>query len=108
MTTKKATKMKFGSKELKKYLEKKRGPLTFGKLLESHRKCEGWTQEELGEKLGISKAKICDYEKGRRIPSAKKAYEFALVFGMNEPYWVKLALQDQFKAQNLNLKVSIA
>ena len=108
MTTRKRTEIKFGRNELKKYLEKKRGLLSFGRLLESHRKCEGWTQEELGKKLKISKANICDFEKGRRIPSAKKAYEMALVFAVCESLWIQLAFQDQLREQKLNFKVSVA
>ena len=108
MTTKKKNYSTFGPEELTRYLKKKRGPITFGRLLESHRKCEGWTQEELGKKIGVSKSKICDFEKGREIPSVKKAYEMALVFGVYEPLWVQYALQDQFRKQKIKLKVSVA
>ena len=32
----------------------------------------GFTQEELAEKLGVSKASICQWENGRTRPSIKK------------------------------------
>ena len=110
MTTRKISKkIKYGVKELKKELEKERGPMTFGLLLEVHRKCEELTQEELGKMVGLSGANICDFRKRvEKIPSAKRAYAIAEALGMYEPFWVEMAIQDQLREQNLNLKVSIA
>ena len=72
MTIRKVSKkVKFGVKELKKQLEKERGPMTFGLLLEVHRKCEELTLEELGKMVGLSGANICDLEKGRKYPLPK-------------------------------------
>ncbi len=40
------------------------------------------SQENLGEKLGgLSRGIICDYEKGRRIPSVEKAAAIAKSLG---------------------------
>ena len=109
MTTKKLKKKKFyGLKEFSKDLEKERGPMTFGRLLASHRKCEELTQEEMGKMVGLSKANICDLEKGRKIPSAKRAYDLAEALGMCGKQWVEMAIQDQLREQDLDLKVSIA
>ena len=110
MTTKKKTtkKISYGVKEFKKELEKEMGQMTFGRFLEAHRQCEGLTQEELGTMIGVSGANICDLEKGRKIPSAKRAHDIAYALGMYEPFWVEIALQDQLKQQGLNYKVSIA
>jgi putative transcriptional regulator len=40
------------------------------------------TQEELGKKLGLSKAAVCAIERGRTIPSLFRAWQIAKVFGM--------------------------
>ena len=106
--TSKKRKSFYGVEELERDLENERRPMTFGRLLESHRKCEEWTQEELGKKLGISRASMCDLEKGRKIPSPSRAYMIASVFEVWEPLWVQYALQDQLRQHGLDLKVSIA
>ena len=98
---------KYTTSKWEKELEKERGPLTFGILLESHRKCEGMTQQELGDLLGISKASVCDLEKSRKIPSPSRAFEIASVFGVLPSLWVEIALQDHFEERGLKLKVSI-
>ena len=96
---------KYGVKEL----EKERGPVTFAKLIHSYRLAEGMTQEDLGEKLGgLSRGVICDYEKGRRIPTAEKAAEIAQLLGEIESYWIQVALQDYLREHELNYKVKLA
>mgnify|MGYP005863090465 CR=1 FL=1 len=54
-------------------IEKEHGPLTFGWALWSHRKCEDMIQKEFARLLGITPASLCDLERGRRIPSVKRA-----------------------------------
>ena len=43
--------------------------MIIGEKLKIARKNKGWTQQELGNKLWISKVSICGYEKGTRIPT---------------------------------------
>lgn len=53
----------------RKYLEKLRGePLTFGRMIKSMRQCDELTQVELAEKMGISKAYLCDIENNILTP----------------------------------------
>ena len=115
MTTKKLNKMTklrskkiYGLEDFERDLIKEHGPITFGRLLESHRKCEELTQEELGKKIGISRANICDLEKGRVIPSVKRAADIADALGLVKSVWIELALQDHLREQGFNFKVSIA
>ena len=114
MTTRKVSKKTtlkrkifYGFEEFEKDMEKERGPLTFGRLLESHRKCEELTQEELGKIIGLSRGNICDLEKGRKIPSAKRAYALAKALGMSGKLWIEIALQDQLRENNFDYKVSV-
>ena len=58
--------------------------------------------------VGLSGANICDLEKERKISSAKRAWKIAEALQMHGPYWVQVALQDQLREQELNLKVSVA
>lgn len=89
------------------YLESEYGPLYFSDLLKAHRNGEELTQEELATKLKISKQKICDYEKGRRLPSMETVVKWAKK--LNEPHeiWVKAYLQQQVDDANLKLKVDV-
>ena len=47
------------------------------------RKNEGWTQEELGEKLGVTKVTISSYERGTRQPNPKMLNALATLFGVS-------------------------
>lgn len=98
------TNNKYGLKEL----EKEHGPLTFGDALESYRLGEEISQAEMAKKIGISPQSLCDIEKGRRIPTPKRAARIARVIGEPEIFWVKLALQDELRKENLNFNVSLS
>jgi transcriptional regulator with XRE-family HTH domain len=48
---------------------KKRKRTDFGNALALWRRESGLTQEELGQKSGLTGAHICHFERGRRIPT---------------------------------------
>ncbi len=100
MTTKKA---RYGHKEL----ERDFGPLTFADLLVSHRQGEEYSQVEMAGILGISRQNLCDYEKGRKIPSPRKAAEMAEVLGFGISTFVQVALQDQLRRDGVDLVVDV-
>lgn len=89
-------------------LEKAYGPLTFGKLLLAHREGEEIGQEEMAHLLGISRQSLCDLEKGRRIPTPKRAAEIAQKLGMLSESFITLALQDRLREDHLDYEVSLA
>jgi transcriptional regulator with XRE-family HTH domain len=89
-------------------MDKEFGPLTFGNALESYRKGEELSQSALAKVLGISPQSLCDLEKGRRIPSVKRAAKIAQLIGMSEKTWVKLAIQDMLRDADLEYNVSVA
>ncbi len=88
-------------------LEEEFGPLYFCDLLKAHRLGEELTQEELANKLGISKQKVCDYEKGRRLPSMDSVVKWAKKLKEPQEIWVKAYLQQQVDEANLKLKVNV-
>lgn len=45
------------------------------------RRERGWTQRELGERLGVSRQTVIAIEKGRFDPSLPLAFRIARVFG---------------------------
>ena len=95
-------------KSATKKLEKMFGPLTIASLLLSTRKTDEITQAAMAKKLGISQQRLCDFEKGRRLPSAKFAVKFAKKLGLHPETLVEILLQDQLRRENVNFKVSVA
>ncbi len=83
-------KKKNGTKEL----EKEIGGLTFGKLLESHRKAEELSQKDFAEFLGITASSLCDLEKGRKIPSPLRAAIIAKKLKVSQSLSMEVALQN--------------
>ena len=91
-----------------KDLEKDYGPLTFSDLLLIQREDKGWTQTRMADALEISRQKLCDLEKGRRLPSVKTVAKWAKKMKQPQEVWVQIVLQDQLRRDKLKLKVSVA
>lgn len=81
--------------------------VTFGKLLEAIRLGEKVSQVVFAKKLQVSKAHLCDIEKGRRFVSPERAAKFARRLGFSEARFVKLAVQDQLNEAGLKLRIEI-
>ena len=97
------TKKWFGLRDL----EKKHGPITLGLFLSAFREAEGLSQAEYAKKLGLSRANLCDIEKGRRIASPERAAKIAKAMGVPETALIQLALQDKLREVNLDYKVEL-
>ena len=91
-----------------KELEKLRGgPLLFKEMLHSLRTSEEVSQVELAALAGTTKAKICDFEKGRRVPTIELGAKLAIALGHSEALFVKKILEEQIKEADLNLKIKV-
>ena len=97
------TKNKYGIRSL----ERRYGRLTFSKFLVSWRKSENLSQIEFAKKLGISKANLCDLEKGRKRVSPGRAAKIAKKLGLPPAGLIQLALQDMLNAQRLDYYVEV-
>ena len=89
------------------FLERIAGPLTLGRFIEAIRQGEEWSQTKMGRRLGISRAHLCDIEKGRRTVSPERAARFARVLGYSEAQMVELALQDMINHAGLRMAVAV-
>jgi transcriptional regulator with XRE-family HTH domain len=87
---------------------RKYGPLTFAEILSGDRLCNEISQKDFAKKLRISPANLCDLEKGRKIPSPRRAADIAKRLGMSEALFVQVALQDALRAAKLPYTVSLA
>lgn len=85
----------------------RKAPLVFKDLLYSVRRTEEISQVELAKKAGTSKAKICDFEKGRRIPTLELAAKLAKALGHSEALFVAKIIEEQLQEANLKLKVKV-
>jgi DNA-binding XRE family transcriptional regulator len=89
-------------------IEKQFGPLTFGRLLKSHRLGEELTQVEMAKLLKISKQSLNDLEHGRKVPSIRRAVQIAKKMEVMEELVVQLILQDHVRREKLNFTVSVS
>jgi transcriptional regulator with XRE-family HTH domain len=59
------------------------GDNVYGKKLKQLRKIEGWTQEEVANKIGVSKQTYSHYENEKRRPGLDLIRELAEVYQVN-------------------------
>ncbi|OUR96707.1 hypothetical protein A9Q84_10215 [Halobacteriovorax marinus] len=95
------------SKAIKELESIRKGPLAFKDLLHSVRITEAFSQVELAKKVGTTKSKICDFEKGRRNPSLELGSKLAKVLGHSEALFVSKLIEEQIKDANLKLKIKV-
>ena len=70
------------------------GYMTFGRMLASLRKCDEISQVALAKKVKMSRAMLCDVEKGRRSVSLKLAKKLAKAMGYSEQQFAAKVLED--------------
>lgn len=93
--------------DAKKHLEKKFGAMTFGMFLRSMREGDELSLSEFAAKLELSRANLCDLEKGRKIPSPERAARIAAHLGVPERVLIQLALQDTLRVAKLHYEIEI-
>lgn len=84
------------------------GPLTFGRMINSIRLCDEYSQVEFAKLLGISKSHLCDIEKGRKSVSPGRAVRWAQILGYSERQFVRLSLQQMLDEANIEMEVKVA
>ncbi|PJA19647.1 MAG: XRE family transcriptional regulator [Deltaproteobacteria bacterium CG_4_10_14_0_2_um_filter_43_8] len=108
LTSRRFINMNTKKSNARKFIEKKRRVrLSFGEMLTSLRECDEMTQVEMAKKLGISRAHLCDIEKGRRQVTAERAADFAQKLGYSVNQFVALALEDHLHKLGLKLKIEV-
>ena len=95
------------SKAVKELEKIRKGPLKFKDLLLSLRSTEEMSQVDLAKKVKTTKTRICDFEKGRRLPSLELAAKLARALGHSEALFVSKIIEEQIKGAKLKLKVKI-
>ncbi len=88
-------------------LEVKFGPMTVALYIKSFREADEVSQTEFAKKLKISRANLCDIEKGRKLVSAERAVRFAKYLKVPEMTLIRLALQDLLREAQLNYRIEL-
>jgi len=94
-------------KEAGKLFEKIRGPFSFATYMLGIRTTLGLTQVEMAKKLGISKAALCEIEKGRTLVSPQAASRYARKAGFSETLALEACFQDQLRKANIKRRIKI-
>lgn len=63
------------------------------KIVENRKK-NGWSQEELAEKLGVSRQSVSKWESAQAVPDLKKILQLSELFGVTTDYLVKDELEE--------------
>ena len=58
------------------------------KIIENRKKC-GWSQEELADKLGVSRQSVSKWESAQAVPDMKKIVQMSKVFGVSTDYLLR-------------------
>lgn len=76
------------------FMEKNFGKLTFARALKANRLASGLLQEQLADKVKLSKMAISSYETGKELPSAETAKKLAKALKMDFRMYEVLIVQD--------------
>ena len=89
------------------FMNKERGPMTFGAFLSGVRTSMDLTQSELASRLKVSRAMICDIEKGRVAVSPTLASRIAREGGFPETLAIKYCVEDQLRRAKIRAHFEI-
>ena len=76
-------------------------------MIASVRVADEIPQAELARRVGISRANLCDIEKGRRSVTVKRAVQFARILGYSVNQFVAVAVEDQLRKAGLKVRVRL-
>lgn len=63
------------------------------KIIQLRKKC-GWSQEELAEKMGVSRQAVCKWEGAQSVPDLSKILMLSQIFGVSTDYLLKDEIED--------------
>ena len=95
-------------RKVKTKIKEQVGPISFAVFMRAARTSMDLTQEEFGKRLGISRANVCDIEKGRHLVSAELAVKVARKVGLPEKYALQACLQDQVRRTGVDAEVKVS
>ncbi len=88
-------------------LVEKFGQMTLGMFLTAFREADELSQSDFAKKMGLSRANLCDIEKGRKVPSPERAAKIAKKLGIPEQVLIQLSIQDMLSASHMQYRVEL-
>ena len=76
-------------------------------MIESIRLADEVTQVEFARKMEISRAHLCDIQKGRRALRPERAAKFAKELGYSVNQFVAVAVEDELRKVGLQVRVRL-
>lgn len=73
----------------------------------NERKRNGWSQEELADKLGVSRQSVSKWESAQSVPDLNRIIKLAEIFGVTTDYLLKEELENSFEQQVVKEDVEI-
>ena len=64
------------------------------------RKRNGWSQEELAERLGVSRQAVSKWESAGSVPDLQKVIQLAELFGVSTDYLLKDEMEPEMRGRN--------
>ena len=61
----------------------------------AERKKNGWSQEELAEKLGVTRQSVSKWEGAQSVPDLQRILEMSKIFGVSTDYLLKDDMEDR-------------
>lgn len=93
----------FGTCDLERRLKKR----TLRAFLRDWRLTHEMSQTEFARMVEMSRANLCDIEKGRKGVSPEKAAKIAEIVGYSVHVLVEMAIEEQLEASGLRFSVSL-
>ena len=93
----------FGTRDLERRLKGR----TIRAFLRDWRRTHEMSQAAFARKLGMSRANLCDIERGRKGVGPEKAAEIAAIVGYSVHVLVEMAIEEQLEASGLRFSVSL-
>ncbi len=69
-----------------------------------NRKKNGWSQEELAERLGVSRQSVSKWESAQAMPDMKKILQLSEIFGVTTDYLLKDDMEEPFITEDLPIE----
>lgn len=83
------------------------GPLNLSRAIKSHRQCAEWTQQDLADRLEVSKQAVSKFEKGNLLPSLDTVIKIADAFEVDRETFVRLLFQEMVTKAGLNYQIQV-
>lgn len=69
------------------------------------RKKNGWSQEQLAQKLNVTRQSISKWEGAQSVPDLQKIILLSEIFGVTTDYLIKDEIEEEFLNEDVDLKV---